>query len=142
MNVIEVVSEGGGPHSTATACSPGGASGAAGDNDCIEWHSVPAASLVLEHTWHIAVRLSPIFFLLGVRGGASGTPVSAALVTSRAILCLLVSRAIIGGTRDGVNEQVSRQSPAASDQSPLWDTCTSQAHPAGETATRSATCQE
>lgn len=44
VNVTEVISEGDGLLSTATGCSPGGASGAAGDSDCHQWHSVPAAS--------------------------------------------------------------------------------------------------
>lgn len=141
MSVIDAVSEGDGLHSTATGCSPGGAGGAAGDSGCHQWHSVPAASLVLGHAWHTAVRSSAHCLPFGRSELVqSGTPVSASLVTSRATLCLLVPHAIIGGTRDGVNEKVSRHSPAVSDQSPKWGPCTF-ACLAGETAALPAICQ-
>lgn len=64
---------------------------------------------VLEHTWHTAVGSSTFCLPLGRSEVVQdGILVSASLVTSRAILCLLVPHAIIGETRDGVNEKASR----------------------------------
>lgn len=46
-----------------------------------------------------------------VQGGA---PASVPLVSSRAILCLLLPCVIIGGAQDGINEEASRRSAAES----------------------------
>lgn len=119
MNVTEVISERGGPCSTALGCSPRGASGVAEDSYCCPLYSVPC--------WHTAVRSSahrlPLARSDTVQGG---TPVSVPPVTSRAILRVLLPRVIIGGTQDGINEKASRRSAAESNESirrgplPAW----------------------